>query len=155
MSVELVLAPDVTDSVSSLSCPHTDESINSLIKDLIYIRIGDEDQESFSTLGGYVVSYVDIDSRKCLHLATKLSNDPGALPFRDRLWGCRCRVQSYVGTEIYWISLADFDVDAFKLVSDSPSKLTQLIVNSVNRRSRSRRKPALSSSAAPMSLPKC
>ncbi len=118
MSVELVLAPGVADSASSLSYPYTNELVNSVIKAIVYDSVGDEDSDSFSALGAYGVFDVDIDFRKCLYIDTYLSGT-GPIPTQDRLWGCRSRHKLYVGVWIYWISLADFDVNEFKSVSDS------------------------------------
>lgn len=129
LSVELVIVP-VADSASSLSYPYTNELVNSVIKANVYIRVGYEDMDSFSALGQYGVFDVDIDFHKWLHIFTSFYSAPGSLPGQSQIWGCRCRYEYYVGTEINWISLADFDIDEFKMVSDSPCKFPKLIVNS-------------------------
>ncbi len=118
-SVELVPARGVADSASSLSCPYTNELVNSVIKAWVYISVGDEDSDSFSALGAYGVFDADIDFRKCLHIDTHLDSGTGSPPFQGRIWGCRCRCKSYTGTFITWISLADFVVDEFKLAGVS------------------------------------
>ncbi len=128
MSVELVLAPGVLDSASSLSYPYTKELINSVIKAWVYAYAGYEDIESFSAFGRYGVFDVDVDFRKRLHIITHLNSRTGSLPRQHRIWGCRYRVTSYARTEIALISLADFNVDGFKLVSFLPCELPQLIV---------------------------
>ncbi len=120
MSVELVHAPGVPDSASSLSYPYTNELVNSVIKAWVYIYAGDEDAESFSVFGRYGEFQVDVDFRKRLHIDTYLISGTGSLPDQYHFWGCRCRAKNYMGTEINWISLAGFNVDGFKLVSDSP-----------------------------------
>ncbi len=120
----------MTDSVSSLSYPYTNELVNSFIKDRVYTRAGDEDPESFSVLGRYGAFGVDFDFRKSLHVATRLTRASGSHPFQSIVWGCRCRCKVDVGTRIYWITLADFDVDKFKMVGASPCKFPQLIENS-------------------------
>ncbi len=122
MLVELVLAPGVADSASSLSYPYTNELVNSVIKARVYIRAGIEDGGSFSVLGANGVFDVDVDFRKRLHIVTRLFSTPGSPPRRSQSWGCRCRFTCYVGTDITWISLADFDVNEFKMVSASPCK---------------------------------
>ncbi len=130
MIVELVLTPGVTDSASSLSYPYTTELVNSVIKAWVYTNAGDESGNSFSAFGAYGVFHVHIDFRKRLHLVTHLFSGTGSLPGQSQIWGCRCLAKRYVGSDIYWISLADFSVDEFKLVSVSPRKFPQLIVNS-------------------------
>ncbi len=116
-SVDLVLAPGVGDSTSSLSYPYRNELVNSVIKDIIYIRAGAEDGDNFSVLGANGVFSVDLDFRKYLHIVTHFNSTPGSVASHGWLWGCRRRLKTYVGTDITWISLADFDVDEFKLVS--------------------------------------
>ncbi len=120
ISVELVLAPGVPDSASSLSYPYTNELINSVIKAWVYIYAGDEDPESFSAFGRYGVFDVGVDFRKRLHTVTHLYSETRSLPGQGQVWGCRCRRKDYVGTRICWISLADFNVNEFKMVSASP-----------------------------------
>ncbi len=120
MSIELVLAPGVTDSASSLSYPYTNELVNSVLKTWVYAPAGNEDIESFSAFGRYGVFDVDLDFRKRLHMTTHLYSAPGSLPIQDQVWGCRCRFKPYVGGDIRWILLADFNVDEFKLVRASP-----------------------------------
>ncbi len=115
-SLELVLVPGVADSASSLSYPDTNELINSVIKARVYMNVGDENTERFSALGAYGVFGADVDFRKCLHIVTYLYRTPRSLP-GGPIWGCRRRYKLYMGTSIYWISLADFKVDEFKLVS--------------------------------------
>ncbi len=115
-----MLAPGVTDSASSLSYTYTNELVNSFIKDVFYARAGDEDYESFSVLGRHGVFGVGIDFRKRLHISTRMRSGSGSFSLQSRLWGCRCRYRSYVGTNIFWITLADFDVDKFKTVGASP-----------------------------------
>ncbi len=115
-----MLAPGVIDSASSLSYPYTNELVNSLIKALVYTYAGAEDGESFSASGRHGVFHVDMDFRRRLHIVTHLGNVSPSLPFQGQIWGCRCRVRDYKGTEITWISLADFNADKFKLVSASP-----------------------------------
>ncbi len=132
MLVELVLAPGVTDSASSLSYPYTNELVNSVIKANVYIRVGHEDGESFSALGVYGVFDVDIDFSKWLHIVAYLYSVPGSPPGQAQIWGCRCRFKNYMGTLIHWISLADFDVDEFHLVSASPCKFPKLIDISID-----------------------
>ncbi len=122
MSVELVLAPGVANSASSLSYPYTNELVNSIIKATVYLSVGDEDFDSFSTLGAYGVFDIDLDFRKCLLLDTHFLSKTGSVPSQGRVWGCRRRFRYYVGTSIFWIRLADFDVNEFKSVSDSPCK---------------------------------
>ncbi len=117
MSTELVLAPSVTDSAASLSYPHANELVNSFIKAWVYACVGDEDRDRFSALGAFGVFDVDIDFRKCMHIATYLYSGTGSLPSPSWFWGCRCRFKYYAGTSINWISLADFDVNEFKMVS--------------------------------------
>ncbi len=132
MPVELVLAPGVLDSASSLSYPYTNELVNSFIKARVYTDAGDEDTESFSAFGRYGAFDVDIDFRKHLHITTHLNSGLGLLPFQYWVWGCRCRDMDYVGTEIRRILLADFNVDEFKLVNASPCRLPRLTVNSID-----------------------
>jgi len=119
MFVELVLAPGVTDSGSSLSCPYTNELVNSLIKARVYIAVGTEDLKSFSGPGGFGALDANCDFRKHLHLATHLWSDMYPLPYNALLGGCGCRVRSYPGTWIYWIPLVEFDISEFKLVNPS------------------------------------
>ncbi len=119
MSVELVVAPGVADSASSLSYPYTNELVNSVIKASVYIHAGHEDWESFTAFGRYGVFDVDIDFRKYLHLLTHLFSGTGSYPAQSRIWGCRRNYNSYVGTEISWIFLAGFNVDQFKSVCAS------------------------------------
>ncbi len=121
MSVELVLAPGVTDSASSLSYPYANELVNSAIKAWVYTYAGDEDRENFSALGAFGVFYINTDFRKRLRIVTHFYvAGTGPLPVRNQVWGCRCRDKWYVRASITWISLADFDVNKFKLVSASP-----------------------------------
>ncbi len=119
MSVELIPAPGVADSASSLSYPYTNELVNSIIKANVYISVGDEDLESFSALGAYGVFDADIDFRKCLHID---SYQTSSIPVPAWIWGCGRLRTCYVGTFINWVSLDDFDVDEFKIVSVSPNK---------------------------------
>lgn len=114
MSVELVLSPRVPDSGASLSCPYTNELVNSLIKAQVYIHVGTEDTENFSTLGGFGV---ECDFRKRLHISTHLRNSIHSLPYNVSLWGCKCRGRWYPGTVIFWVSLVVFEIRAFKLVT--------------------------------------
>ncbi len=123
ISVELVPAPGATDSASFLSYPYTNEFVNSFIKAWVYANVGDEDDGSFSALGRYGLFDVNVDFRKCLHIITHLDGGTGSLPAQGRIWGCRDRFRSYVGTSIYWISLAHIDVHEFKLVSTPPCRL--------------------------------
>ncbi len=97
MSVELVLAPGVTNSASSLSYPCANESLNKVIKALVYIRAGDEDEYNFSVHGAYGVFDVNINFRKWLHLASYF-NSAFSSVFSGLYWGCRCRSKYYVGT---------------------------------------------------------
>ncbi len=145
MLVELVLAPGMADSASYLSYPYTNELVNSVIKAFVYIRVGTEDRESFSALGAYGVFDVDVDFHKWLHIAAYLASWPGSLPGQGQIWGCRYRFKLYMGTWIHWISLADFDVDEFHLVSTSPCKFPQLIDISIDGQEarRSRHYPTL------------
>ncbi len=117
MSVELVIAPGVTDSASCLSYPYTNEMVNSYIKAYVYTNAGNESWESFSAFGRYGVFDVDIDFRKRLHIIMHFFGGTGSLTAQGHIWGCRRRSKSYMGTQIFWISLADFDVNGFKLVS--------------------------------------
>lgn len=120
MSVELVLASDVLDSASSLSCPYTNELVNSIIKARVYVSVGTEDVNSFSALGAYGMFNVDVDFRKRLHIDTYIySAATGSHPFHFLFWGVRGCFKLYVGTEIRWFSLVEFNVDEFKLVSAS------------------------------------
>ncbi len=132
LSLELVLAPGVTDSALSLSYPYANELVNSAIKALVYIRVGVEDMDSFSALGAFAVLDVNIDFRKCLHIITNFSSAPDSLPRLGWAWGCRSHLKHYVGTSIIWISLADFDVDKFDTVSASPCKFPLLIANFID-----------------------
>ncbi len=132
MSVELVLAPGVTDSASALSYPSTNELVNSLVKALVYTHSGGEDPEHFSGYGRYGALQVDVDFRKRMHMFTLFHCGPGSLPYQDQVWGCKCRSKAFVGTLIYWFSLADFNVDEFKLVSASHCKFPKLIVNFID-----------------------
>ncbi len=75
---------------------------------------------------------VRVDFRKCLHITTHLYSETRSLPGQGQVWGCRYRIKSYVGTEIGLISLADFNVDDFKLVCFLPCELPQLIVNLID-----------------------
>ncbi len=113
MSVELALASGVTDSLSSLSYPYTNELVNSFIKAWAYTYAGEEDMERFSVFGRYGAYQIDVDFRKRLHIVSHLYNGTAY----GRMWGCRCRYKLNVGSVIYWASLADFNVDEFKLVS--------------------------------------
>ncbi len=122
MSLELVLAPGMTNSASSLSYPYTNELVNSHIKAQVYIHAGAEDVTSFSVLGRYGVFGVDIDFRKSLCIGTHLLGAFGSFTFQNHLWDCRCRLIVYVGTLIYRITLADFNVDKFKVASVSLCK---------------------------------
>ncbi len=119
MPVELVLAPGVAESASSLSYPYTNELVNSFIKACVYAYVGDEDLKNFSAFGRYGVFDVDVDFCKRLHIITLLNSAPGSLSYQYRIWGCRSRYKCYVGTEFECISLADFNIDKFKLVSAS------------------------------------
>jgi len=120
MFVELVLAPGVTDSESSLSCPYTNELVNSLIKARAYIHVGSEDAESFSAHGGLGAFDANCDFRKRLHISTHLGSDIRSLPYNALLWGCKCRGRWYPGTVVSWIPLVEFDMSEFKLVNPSP-----------------------------------
>ncbi len=111
MSVELALAPGVTDSALSLSYPYTNELINSLIKALIYICVGGEHAQSFSALGVFRVFDVDIDFHKWLYIVTSLYSVYDPRPDSDGwIWGCRSRFKYYMGTDIRWILLTDFNI---------------------------------------------
>lgn len=116
MCIELILPPDVTDSGSSLSCPCTDELVNSLTKAWVYIVVGLEDPESFSAPGGFGISDASCDFRKHLHTTTHLWSHINSHPCEVLLWGCKCRRIVYPGASIHWISLAEFDINEFKLV---------------------------------------
>ena len=120
VSVELVLASGVADSVSTLSYPYTNELVNSFIKDCVYSEFGTEDSESFSALGVIGALGATCDFRKHLHAATPPEGEDGSLPWCGILWGCECRFKSYPGTRIRWISLDKFDINEFKLVNISP-----------------------------------
>ncbi len=116
MAIELVLAPGVPDSASSLSYPYTNELVNSLIKAKVYIDIGREDEENFSTPGRFGVLDADLDFRKRLHILTNTWSASGSLPASGYLWNCEYRNKSYPGTLISWISLSKFNIDEFKSV---------------------------------------
>ncbi len=118
--------------MSSLSYPYKNELVNSFIKAWVYIRAGDEDMRSLSVLGQCGVFGVDIDFRKYLHISTHYISASGSFPIPALLWGYTCRYMVYGGTEIVWITLADFDVEKFKAVSASPCKFPQLIVNCID-----------------------
>ncbi len=120
MSVGLVLAPDMTDSALFLSYPYTNELVNSVVKVRAYIGVGDEDAESFSALGAFGTFNPDLDFRNCLYITTYSYSATGSTRSHGFLWGCRCRFKPYLGTHINCISLADFNVDEFNLVSGSP-----------------------------------
>ncbi len=134
ISVELVLAPGVTDSASTLSCPHTNELANSVIKDYVYFRVGSEDREKFSALGSFGVFDVDVDFRKRLYIATRLYGAPGSRSGRHQIWGCKCRYRHYVGSDIHWFPLANFNVSEFKSVSALARrfKFSKLIANFID-----------------------
>ncbi len=132
ISVELALALGVTDSASTLSYPCTNELVHSVIKAVVYAYAGDEDVQSFSAFGRYGVFRVDIDFHKCLHIVTHIFSGTGSLPGQGRIWGCRCRYKHYARTELIWISLADFNVNEYKLVSVSPRKFSWLIIDSID-----------------------
>lgn len=85
LSVELVLAPGVTDSATSLSCSYANELVNSVIKAWVYVCVGSEDFESFSAFRKYGVFDVEVDFRKRLHIATYLYGAPESLPGYGRL----------------------------------------------------------------------
>lgn len=116
MFADLVLAPGVADSRSSLSYPYTSELVNSLIKARVYMTFGDDDTESFSTFGAFGTLGADRDFRKWLHVVTHLFSGISSLPFNVRTWGCQFKCRSYPGTIIAWASLAEFNVNEFKLV---------------------------------------
>ncbi len=119
MSVELVTVPSVDDSAPSLSYPYTNELVNSFIKAMVYTHVGVEDTDSFSVLGRSGVFDVDVDFRKRLHIVTYIDSVLSPFSVHTWLWGCKCRFKLYVGTEINLISLAEFNVNEFKSVSDS------------------------------------
>ncbi len=106
----------MTDSASSLSYPYMNELVNSFIKAAVYAGVGAEDEESFTALGSFRVFDIDIDFRKRLYLSTHIFCFVNTLR-SDPLWGCGSRFKYYLGTEIAWIALDDFDINEFKSVS--------------------------------------
>lgn len=126
MPIELIRAPGVTDSASSLSYPYTNELVNSLIKARVYISVGREDSQSFSAPGGLGALGADLDFRKRLHILTHFGSTIGSLPSSGFRWGCECRAKSSPGTRVCWIPLDKFNVDEFKLVNPSIGPITFL-----------------------------
>ncbi len=110
----------MTNSTTAFSNPYTNELVTSLIQAWVYIRVGSEDRESFSVLGQYGMFDVDIDFRKTLFISTYIPSVYGSVAVQMLLWGCRSRRKGYVGTDIFWIALTDFDVEKFKTVSALP-----------------------------------
>lgn len=111
----MVTAPGVSGSGSSLSYPHTNELINSLIKARVYIHIGAEDAENFPIPGDPAGLRGECDFRKHFHIVTNFwVRRPVAKS--ALVWGCECLQKTWPGTRIRTISWAKFDVNEFKLV---------------------------------------
>lgn len=117
MSTELALAPGVPNFASSLSYPQKDEIANFIIKTMAYISIGVEDSWSFPAPGGVDKLNAECDFRKHLYVHTEFwSTFMMPRLFHGNFWGYKCRGKLYLRTRIFWIPLAGFDVNGFKLV---------------------------------------
>ncbi|KAF9444073.1 hypothetical protein P691DRAFT_363226 [Macrolepiota fuliginosa MF-IS2] len=98
---ELVLAPGIPDSAYSLSWPHTDELINSMLKVLAnnFLQRTCLDLISIPLLNPRVLQqFKDADSRKTLHLTTVLYGH-GQL-MSTTLFGCQSYARSIPGTQL-------------------------------------------------------